>query len=474
MPFLLLLVVALVGMQQKWPAPPLEDWPDWASALLTWGGLAALLLWAHVLTRRVKAALERDPGQRSPLMKYFHRQRRHQAMAMLVFFVAALFLGWGHAAYQVFESIFWYLLPTPDLVVLSPLVAALLLSWARYFDVEELSHQLSAYPYDAPFMSRTAYVLLQVRYQLLLVIPPLLLMMIQQAVFRLFPSLQQSEYFGPIVVIVLLILAFTAIPLVFKRFLGLRPLPDGPLRERLLATARRLNFRCNDIMLWDTRGTGANAMITGFIPFFRYVVVTDRLIQELTEEEVEAVFGHEVGHIKHHHMPFYVGFFLASTLLVSTVWELLLRHYWPSFLEPVSTLFLLVLLAAYMYLVFGFLSRRCERQADIYGCHTVTTPVFIAALEKVAAVNGVPREKPGWVSSWMHSTIARRVAFLQAMHENPDVGPRFQRRVGLLKWGVVLGLALCLTALCWLPQSSAAFQQVLGIPPKESNGNKGP
>ena len=37
-----------------------------------------------------------------------------------------------------------------------------------------------------------------------------------------------------------------------------------------------------------------------------------RLVEELTPEEVEAVFGHEVGHVKHHHILFYVGFFLLE------------------------------------------------------------------------------------------------------------------------------------------------------------------
>jgi STE24 endopeptidase len=100
-----------------------------------------------------------------------------------------------------------------------------------------------------------------------------------------------------------------------------------------------------------------------------------------------------------------------------------------------------VLFAAYMFIVFGYLSRRCERQADIYGCRLVSTQTFIDALEKVALVNGIARERPGWLSSWQHGTIAQRVAFLRKLEGEPALEPRFQVRLRFLKWSVALGLA---------------------------------
>ena len=62
----------------------------------------------------------------------------------------------------------------------------------------------------------------------------------------------------------------------------------------------------------------------------------------------------------------------------------------------------------------------------------------------MALVNGIPREKPGYLQSWQHSTIARRVAFLQRMLDDPLVEPRFQRGVFFMKWSLfaVLGLVV--------------------------------
>jgi STE24 endopeptidase len=195
-------------------------------------------------------------------------------------------------------------------------------------------------------------------------------------------------------------------------------------------------------------------MVTGPCRFLRYVVLTDRLIEELSTEEIEAVFGHEVGHVKHQHMLFYIGFLLSSLVVLTTVCAGFKSDFVQSFLElnvpglrdwmnhneALGAVFFVALLATYIVIVFGFISRRCERQADIFGCRTVSCQTFIDALEKVARLNGINRERPGWVSSWQHSTVALRVAFLQRMSADPEVEPRFQRRVGLVKWGFVLGL----------------------------------
>jgi hypothetical protein len=65
----------------------------------------------------------------------------------------------------------------------------------------------------------------------------------------------------------------------------------------------------------------------------------------------------------------------------------------------------------------------------------------------VARLNGISRDKPGWLSSWQHSTIARRVEFLQQVCSDPEVELRFQRRVRLVKWGLFLGLGVMLATV---------------------------
>src|SRR5262249_3669886 len=128
---------------------------------------------------------------------------------------------------------------------------------------------------------------------------------------RSLPGLDE-EVLAPFLSLGLLLIFFPMLPWILRLMLRLRPLPAGPLRERLLAASRRLEFRCNDIWLWQTGNGIANAMVTGITPWIRYIVVTDRLVTDLTPDEVEAVFGHEVGHIKHRHPLYYLSFLLAS------------------------------------------------------------------------------------------------------------------------------------------------------------------
>jgi STE24 endopeptidase len=450
MPFLLLFLLTLTCLQPEWPAPP--AWLGAAGCLIaTWVGVGLLWVWAGVMTHRYRSRLLSDPAQRHHWMRRFAAGRGNHFFAMVGFFLAILFLGWG----WIIKSPEATGRPWPglELLLLAPMVLGLVGSWILYYPMERASHEVALYPEIAPFLGRWAYVALQARHNLLLVVPPLALLLIQQVVFGLFPDLEKAGDFLPFS-FGLLALAFVCMPLLLRAFLGLRPMPAGELRDRLESTARRLRFRFSDILIWNTQGTVANAMVTGLVPWVRYIVVTDKLIDTLSSDEIEGVFGHEVGHIKHHHMTFYILFMVSSLVALSGLTylgdALVERFQLQSWLDvPVLFEFLdslklyallpaLIFFAAYLFVVFGYLSRRCERQADIYGCRCTKPQIFIDALEKVALLNGIPRDKPGWLWSWQHGTIGQRVAFLERLKLDPQVEPRFQRRLFFLKWGVVV------------------------------------
>src|SRR5262249_53709385 len=163
------------------------------------------------------------------------------------------------------------------------------------------------------------------------------------------------------------------------------PMPAGPLRDRLEAAAVRLRCRCSEILIWNTRNGMANAMVVGVLPWLRYVLLSDRLVEETTPEEVEAVFVHEVGHVKHQHMLYYLAFLIGSLAVLSRAGGLVedkIQELWPAalafmenntaFIQSWLALPTLLGLAVYIFTMFGFLSRRCERQADIYGCRAVS------------------------------------------------------------------------------------------------------
>jgi STE24 endopeptidase len=92
----------------------------------------------------------------------------------------------------------------------------------------------------------------------------------------------------------------TLIAPLFNRF---KPLDRDSLRARLQALLARTGFRSEGIFVVDSsrRTAHGNAYFTGFGRSKR-VVFFDNLLDQLAENEVEAVVAHELGHYRLHHI----------------------------------------------------------------------------------------------------------------------------------------------------------------------------
>jgi Zn-dependent protease with chaperone function len=461
MPFVFLLVFALISFQGRWPE---ADWLGFYGSLLApWVLVSVFWVLAAWQTHRFTWQLVRHPAEHGLLWRQLLRDRRRLLLALTACYLGVLFgFGWGYVARECAEQL--NVLPLTELIQFSPLLLALVLCWSQFYRAERASHEVT--PNPEPFIGAWAYLRFQVRHNLLLVVPPVILSLTMKAFFFAFPALESYDAVLAGAGMALLAAAIISVPWILRLFLGLKPLPAGPLRDRLQAAARRLNFRFNDILVWDTRRGVANAMVSGALPWVRYIVLTDLLIERLQPEEIEAVFGHEVGHIKHHHMLLYILFFVGSVILLTGVWkccEAVLdpppaaatspgqrtapAPPWMASAEIAAGPALLTIVSAYVFVVFGYLSRRCERQADLFGCRAVSCQAFIGALEKVADLNGIPRHHSGWLASWQHPSIAQRVEFIERLRDNPALEPHFQRSLFQLKLGLMTGLTVCLVVV---------------------------
>ncbi len=537
--FLLMIVLTMVCLWD-WdgPAPPWSPAPK-VSMLLTAGVVLLIALHAFWMARRISRPLGRDPSLREHLLSGYDKWRSAHQMGQYVLYGLVLsVLGWGWSVRHLWHWSNGGSMPGLELLTLLPFLAGQVVTWIFLYDADRALHRAAHRVTDtepfaqnwldqrdgAPvptengtiavvpqFGGRWTYVLFHLRQKLALVSIPVLLLILQKELIRLFPATWQhwqSAINGAGFVI--LFGVFLGMPLLIRIVLGLKPLPRGVLRDRLEAAAQRLGVRCSDILLWNTRNGMANAMVIGLAPWLRYVVFTDRLVEEFPEDEIEAVFGHEVGHVRHHHMLFYLLFLILSIGVMFLFSEFLMttaKTTWPGLL-PVEHLALpmasrnnlemfsiVTLLVGYIFLVFGFLSRRCERQADVFGCRAVSCgdphceghseptvlvergkalcptgiKTFVRALEKVAHVNGISRDRPGFLQSWQHSTIARRVAFLRSVLVDHRVEAMFQRRLALGKWGLLLGLSAAFVALWllrWSLLQSEREQQLQPEPPR--------
>ena len=86
---------------------------------------------------------------------------------------------------------------------------------------------------------------------------------------------------------------FLASPVLLRRIWSTTPLPDGPLRTKLLKLCNRIGLRVAEILIWHTDGVMVNAAVVGLVPRMRYILLSDTLLEAMTEDEIEAVFGHE-------------------------------------------------------------------------------------------------------------------------------------------------------------------------------------
>lgn len=441
-------------------------------------GLALLLLLATTATRLTAAKLHRNFAQRTAILRRYQWFRWfHAGLLMGVFAITIHVLGWGHLVRNNWGLGGTILLD--ELLVLAPFLASLVFCWAIFYGVDRAMRELTAESQDATprVRSRMQYVGFQVRHNLALLLIPILILFAAQDAIRLWapseagPSgVQQLALLG---VIGLVMLGF---PLLLRWIWQAHPLPEGPLRDRLVRAAGRQRFRVRNILRWNTQGAVVNAAVVGFVPRLRYVLLSDGLLDNMADSEIEAVFGHEAGHIVHRHL-FSRLLCLAAVIALVMVLSDLVPQWLGGVAAPLGTLdlspmvpagLLIAAVAAMTFwLVFGYCSRKLERQADVYGCRSnscgnaecqgdhelarspataaqlpevicpTSIEMFISSLEKLAVLNGISRS----AASWQHSSIARRVDFLKKMHVDPQVEQRFQRSVKRLNW-------LLLSVLC--------------------------
>ncbi len=96
------------------------------------------------------------------------------------------------------------------------------------------------------------------------------------------------------------IIAMVLYPTVIQPlFNKLTPLPQGALRDRVVALASSLKFPLKHIYVIDgsKRSSHSNAYFFGVIPGGnKHIVIFDTLIEKSSSDEIEAVLAHELGH----------------------------------------------------------------------------------------------------------------------------------------------------------------------------------
>lgn len=117
-----------------------------------------------------------------------------------------------------------------------------------------------------------------------------------------------SDYWWLVAFLVFFVLQLSLMVLwprfILPLFNKLSPLEEGELKSKLMTLAERTGFAASTIEVIDgsKRSSHSNAYFTGF-GRFRRIVLYDTLVNQMKEDEIEAVLAHEIGHYKLGHIP---------------------------------------------------------------------------------------------------------------------------------------------------------------------------
>jgi len=217
------------------------------------------------------------------------------------------------------------------------------------------------------------------------------------------------------------------LPWILRNTWDTAPIEPGGARMLLERVAELAGFRCQDLYVWRTGNLMANAAVIGVGPWSRIVLFSDSLLAQLAPRELAAVFAHEIGHARRHHvlifLCFAAGFFMAADLVAGAF-------------DPGGELVGLSVMGAalaFWFVGFGWLSRRFELDADLFSLGLIGDPMALtSALE---AVGGHLRD----VASWRHFSVAERAVFLRRAASERGFARAFRRRLSAFVW---LGVAL--------------------------------
>lgn len=475
MSLILLLLIVILWMASQ-TGVALSEPTDLRAGLTGFFGFYVLLiltmgLWSRAVAKRV-AAFNAHLS-----LRRFHKMMLYARVAVPIAFGLGVFwLGWGWVVHERLGTMpsAWPVKLPNVLVGIAPAILAWMgLWWSQYpadraLREQNLLVQLEAgMPVHAPprFLR---YLAANFRLQILFAILPVLLVIAMRDVIvvgvRIWdPAMPIGESVDSVASLVALGLVYVFAPELLRRVLDTQPLPNGPLRTRLQNLCERTGMRAREILLWQTNGLMGNAAVMGLFPRVRYILMTDLLLETMTDEQIEAVFAHEIGHVRYRHMLWYVVL-IACFALLSMGPGTWLDDYLTARFGDTQWLELTQVFGGLMlfWLGFGFVSRRFERQADVFAARTMQSAedigarntvgpfgaaLFASALRRVAVVNNIPIKR----REWIHGSITSRMEFIQWLAASPQRTARFDRVMGKLYLTIVLLVVGAALALWYAP-----------------------
>lgn len=207
-------------------------------------------------------------------------------------------------------------------------------------------------------------------------------------------------------------------------FNKVKPLEDAQLKEEIFNLLDKVGFKSDGIFVVDAskRDSRLNAYFTGFGNSKR-VVLYDTLLNKLSQKEIIAVLGHELGHFKHNDI--IKNIFLSAILIFLSLF--VLSHIPTYFYDSLnlssykisSTILIFIVFAPSIFMfirpLMAFFSKKCEFKADDFSAKITDKKDMISALKKLSLENkSFPKTHPLYAFFYYsHPTVFDRIEKLE-------------------------------------------------------------
>lgn len=222
-------------------------------------------------------------------------------------------------------------------------------------------------------------------------------------------------------VLILVLLAQLMPVLLLPIFYTIRPLQRETLAERLVSLAQRAGARVLGVFEWQLsdRTRKANAVLTG-IGRTRRILISDTLLTEHSDDEIEVILAHELAHHVHHDIwkgiAFEAALLALGLYLTDRVLDASIGRFGLAGKTDVAVLPILVLTGGAVSMLLlplaNALSRAHERRADRYALDmTKNAAAFNSAMKRLGAQN-LAEERPSRLVQWLfysHPPLSARL-----------------------------------------------------------------
>lgn len=358
-------------------------------------------------------------------------------LALMAFVI--LILDWPNLVRQNW-GLYRYIL-VDELLILAPIIGSLILVWMTVLSRQDRSTRTSRrslLPMGQLFM----YAWEQLRIYLPFSVLPVLVMAVSYDLAQVVQSnTPEPSPVWPFLTAGLVLLS-CGYPFMLVGVWRLRPLPNGDLHEKIerFLTAHKVPIR--KTLVWHTGQSVVNAMVVGFVPGLRYLILTDKVLCQLGTDDILAAVAHEAAHVRRHHLLIRLGALLLPICLFGA-WIQPFTNQWPvgsseaiDYLAmSTSSLHILPIFLTVLYFatVFGWIARLLELDADLWACRLLASSgdrlagqaQYTEMLYSLSAGHSFDRR------TWLHPSLLARCDFLRRTMDAKTVREAFLLKIRL-------------------------------------------